>query len=524
MPKLPDPWAARRTARSASGIARQGPIDTSGYQKLAQVGIRTGSEMKQREDAYAYSRAQTILLEKQTTLINSLNDADYETYQDRYEEGMGPILEEAKEGLSAREAERFGLDAGKLASRGRIILQERGMQKQKEFELGQMIEDDAKGLETFLSAPNEMKGDIITNAMSRIDGLVMRGTLDPTTAASRKQALQRNWGIAYAKTLSPDELESFLETPQADLVPADVRGQLAVQAKEHRARAEAQVATDQIMTLPMEKRIAFARKNLSGQKRDDVVARLKVRNAEEEAAMQEIRANTFDAAHRHVLDGGRVDDIPQSEVDKLKSTDIDALMKTEAALAKGEKITTDWAVFTQLASLTEDELKAINPMDYRGSLSDKHYEDLVLDHVAVKNHDPIEFSHWTTKAQIRTNAMNEAGIEKDTDRAIAFDRYMSEQIQALEAQKARTDPENYKATMQELQAIADEAITKTVTHDGWLWDTESEPLFEMDEVGEIPEQAKRQIAEGLRKKNIEASEQNILRAYHNIRHGRPFNG
>lgn len=232
MPKLPDPWGARRTARSASGIAQQGAIDTSGAQALAQTAVNIGRGMKDREDRFAYAKAEGDFLSKQTDILRNLDDDDFDTYSDRYDQAVELALEESKKGLSSREAERFGLEMSLQMQRGRNVAIGKADDKRKDFNRAETKSAVDQGLIDFLDAPDEMKGQILRTVHNRIASAREDGYYTQQEAEAWRNSIDQSWSIAHAETLAPQARVEYLKREES--IPGHKKVAL-------RRRAEAEI-------------------------------------------------------------------------------------------------------------------------------------------------------------------------------------------------------------------------------------------------------------------------------------------
>ncbi|MEX2125494.1 MAG: hypothetical protein WD795_16495 [Woeseia sp.] len=159
----------------------------------------------------------------------------------------------------------------------------------------------------------------------------------------------------------PEGARAYFDANQADIAGTalDDLGRLVSTAE---GRGRAQTATDEIMLQGLTQKDALAKaRSYTGQERDDVVSRVKVRYNELESAKADREREVADAAWDVFGRTGKVSSIPARVLHELDGRTLQALKNAE----DGGAAATDWATYAELRELALTDPERFTKLDLR---------------------------------------------------------------------------------------------------------------------------------------------------------------
>jgi len=185
----------------------------------------------------------------------------------------------------------------------------------------------------------------------------------------------------------------------------------------------------------------------------------------------------------------------------------------------GTQPTTDWRKWTDLRSMGPNQLAKIDPWDYRNSLDDTKYNELLGMVAGVRNGDKKTqelLNGFQTDDQIvKETAINKLSMNPKSDDYANFNRMVNDQVVKLQQDTGK------KASTSDVQQIVDNLTIKVVTG-GMLWGTTEKPLYQLkagDKFGgvttlkDIPSSERRDIEKALKNMKKMDTDENILELY-----------
>lgn len=264
--------------------------------------------------------------------------------------------------------------------------------------------------------------------------------------------------------------------------------------------------------------------------RDAVETRLRQAFADREQARAERERNLFRNAATAVERTGDTTQVAPSVWAELEPAHRAALENRARQVREGVEPVTDYQRYYDLVSLasadeTRHKFVQVDLMQYRGELSNRHFEELARLQRSLRTGTKADeaLDGYRTKKQIVDDSMRTIGLDptvtdktskKKAEQVNLFRRRVDEEILALQAQTGK------KATGQDVQAIVDNLLIKgTVPGSGWIWD-DSKRLYELKPgeaidipADEIPPTERAKIEEALKRRGVAVTPANIAAAF-----------
>lgn len=264
--------------------------------------------------------------------------------------------------------------------------------------------------------------------------------------------------------------------------------------------------------------------------RDAVETRLRQAFADREQARAERERTLFRNAATAVERTGDTTQVAPSVWAELEPAHRTALETRARQVREGVEPVTNYQRYYDLMGLasadeTRHKFVQVDLMQYRGELSNRHFEELARLQGSLRTGTKADeaLDGYRTKKQIVDDSMRTIGLDptvtdktskKKAEQVNLFRRRVDEEILALQAQTGK------KATGQDVQAIVDNLLIKgTVPGSGWLWD-DSKRLYELKPgeaidipPDEIPPAERAKIEEALKRRNVAVTPANIAAAF-----------
>jgi soluble lytic murein transglycosylase len=201
-----------------------------------------------------------------------------------------------------------------------------------------------------------------------------------------------------------------------------------------------------------------------------------------------------------LTNGGKFSSLPADVQAAVPPKDVDNLMNFAAKLAKGDPVTTDWALYYQLKT-DPALLKQTNLMAVRDKLDDPEFKQLTAEQkAAISGNDATK---TRSASAIINGYMREAGIDptpRDDDAKGAaivgriysvFERQLSE-AESDAGKKLNTD---------EIKKVAAKLFTQVNVDGGWFGSDKNKPAVLVDAKADkvvVPDADRAQIIAALR--------------------------
>lgn len=264
--------------------------------------------------------------------------------------------------------------------------------------------------------------------------------------------------------------------------------------------------------------------------RDAVETRLRQAFADREQARAERERTLFRNAATAVERTGDTTQVAPSVWAELEPAHRAALETRARQVREGVEPVTNYQRYYDLMNLasadeTRHKFVQVDLMQYRGELSNRHFEELARLQGSLRTGTKADeaLDGYRTKKQIVDDSMRTIGLDptvtdktskKKAEQVNLFRRRVDEEILALQAQTGK------KATGQDVQTIVDNLLIKgTVPGSGWIWD-DSKRLYELKPgeaidipPDEIPPAERAKIEEALKRRNVAVTPANIAAAF-----------
>lgn len=498
MPRLPSAEdLGARVPRSVGSVTQ---ISDAGIgQQVARAADRVQRSVQNQielDNQFRFSSAETKFLIGQEKVLASLQDADYETYADRYREAMREVRKQASEMIrSPRDLQAFENRADVMMTRGELELSARAKARETDVMRGHFENDlselgDVAMTTSSLSPILQQANDYITGAIR--DGYVkaeegesVRRKFASDVAMRRLEMMPAEARIAALNNLSGVE---------RGILPEDVRQALI-------AKSQAELVT-----------LANRQRTLQ-------------RQAQEES---------YERAYEAIIaSDGDLSKIRMSDFPGLRPSQYHSLQELAAKKSAGYAVVTDPDAYYEIKTLLADQSKRQEATDFplsdfRHLLSESDYKTLtnaqaelagkMVDQPAL---DIIQAETAIVQDALRTMRIPQAKNDGSRASAEAAQRsamftQMVEQRKAERLSELReTNPNMKRLPQEELRAIVDQLTTKVVLERP-LWFDREEFAFEQ----EVPETDRQQIIEALQSEGRIVSEAAIRNLYIDMQRAR----
>ncbi|WP_323994701.1 hypothetical protein [Aeromonas hydrophila] len=239
MAKLPDANdLGRRGPQIAGGVASADMTQVSrAMQGLGNAIANTAGAIGEKIDRLNYADAQSHYLKKKIKIISAFeNDNDYATFNDRFNEEIAKARDEASSMLRNNEDLRtFSIEADNDIARSAEQIRNLARGKEKDHEIARVGNDIEERRNVALSTNDEATRQALIQANSdAIWGLHDRGFLTEQDAMKMSRGAAEDYALASVLMLDPAGRVAALSKPGiVDLIPADKRAQIKMQAEDH---------------------------------------------------------------------------------------------------------------------------------------------------------------------------------------------------------------------------------------------------------------------------------------------------
>ncbi|RMH12119.1 MAG: hypothetical protein D6698_15610 [Gammaproteobacteria bacterium] len=379
------PYAEPRVINPAAGLT----------QGLSHLGSALQEAEKKRAQLEAEDALQQFVRQTNDLLLSGQNPY-YGTKGKDAVNGSKVVLQKLEELKKATLSQVHDPDAQRLLSKSidaRIIterarIQTHALKGQQEWDLSLAktgAEQAAEEASLYVTDPKKVAA--ATTVIEQNLRVSMQGMPEESIVEARDNLLSKALaaGIIEKSKLDPALAKHLFEQYRDKLEADDYRRvENVVIEQERLQRAEAAVATIRSQhPWDLEAQVEAAR-GLFGNDvklQDEVKRRLTLEYTRDKTAREEGNRLAYETlADRMMLQGIPLDTLRKQfpeEISRLTAAQYSNLLKIEKDRAKGKVYTTDWAAWTQIMEMTPQQLKDMNPIDYRRKLDDKHYDKLL---------------------------------------------------------------------------------------------------------------------------------------------------
>jgi hypothetical protein len=238
VPRLPTGDTARSVARPVRGVVRADSTGTAqAANRLSQAAFSAGVAAQEKENAFKYAKAKTGYLAEQQELIDSLQDDDWETYEERYQKGADDLRAKYAEEIGPGDLKKFDLEmtANKLNGLRSVRKNAQGMER--DFALADVGEGVATNRTAALAATTpEERAEYLRASQELIEGARDRGYLTQEQAGEYGRRVAVDYAHGALDALPPQQRIDALDDYQ-NILDRDVRAKIRRQA-ENQIRVE----------------------------------------------------------------------------------------------------------------------------------------------------------------------------------------------------------------------------------------------------------------------------------------------
>lgn len=488
MPKLPTDIGYNAPQAGAAVVAPR--VAPTGLTTIGQAMRKVGGEVLEKEDQLSYARAKSMLLSSQVEAYQKIDDEDFGTYKQRYEEIVGKSLQEAR-GLirSARDRAMFDAESQLQMARGVDQITKKAWDMEKSIGVATLNEQLESQRRAAMDAiDNATRVQALRNSQELIQGAQQRRYLDPDQAQAMSQKAAVDYAAASVEVLPWDQQIAMLKNPKgtaAEYLPKDARDTLMKRA-------------------------------IAGQESDMLRA-----ERAREVRQKELQRNAWDQLEQN---GYRVDAIDQGVFLELDAERQNALLRMAESAAKGQQTVTNeklYAQFVNIAATSPNDFIGIDLERVRDQLSDSDYRRLNELQAGVASQ---QSEALTKRKQLQTNKaivdgklreidINPNAKEGTSDAEDAF------RIRALasRAYDLFIEREGREPTNDEMLGIVNRITAEHVLEKRpFFWPDKKVRAYEADVIDlpeEIPASEYDQIVAALKRAGMPATDEYIVRMY-----------
>lgn len=274
MPILPDVDRVRSAPRSRRGITedRTAGIEERGLDIFSATLAQVADERNQRTQEFALAKAKAGIQQAQVDFANETSeDRDYATLEQRFRDRMSKARDAAIKDVRGQEARsRFQMEADLQIEAAALSQRERAHKIEGDVGRSDLDELLANARTSVLATKDEaLRGSIIDNVGTALDGAVKSGYITAQEATNSKQSWVKSYAAGAMETLEPEQRVEALKKPAgnaARFLDEDERVRLLREAESEveRKRREAEAEA--------KSRMVEARQSMDDHLRDIAVA------------------------------------------------------------------------------------------------------------------------------------------------------------------------------------------------------------------------------------------------------------
>lgn len=547
MPTLPDrnSLGARPVAQSSRGVTRiqTGQVEQAAGALGNQV-AEMGAEFKRRDDVEKVSTVMTQFEDEQRKFLLEGDDA----VLNRSGENAKGSLKGAEDWWEGKSSEYLGRLDNPDQQRAfqKMLQQQRGTvlnsvarheSKQREISFANTLEARIN-TSTERAAALAGNPEVVQQSKAQIsDSLNViaksRGW-SPEVLAQKRQETLTGFHSAQVDALieaDPEAATAYYKANKGEIGAAQ-RGKIEDMLEAETFRRKSQATTDGLMAqgLTAEETLAAARQIQDPKERDEVVSRVKARLSERASFAETERAKLLLQVTNYIDETGSTDDIPAKIWGSLSIPERNQFKKYASDQRSGIPVKTDYNTYYELSQMRAEEPGKFRTLDltkHFGSLGDTERKQVIgWQRDMLEGEASGKDATWiSTKNGIVNDALNSMGIDygktagsDEAQRAANFRGAIERKLALWQEENPgkQIQPEEFRALVNR------QTIDVKLPGEGWFGTDKSMPLFEAEsapdwyfsgDVGDLPEQDRREIEAALEARNIPATDELILQMY-----------
>lgn len=538
MPKVATYGQPRVSTQAVQGARAQGlPSSAFGLAPLAQgaANLATGlQEMQQRIDTTAAEEA-ALKFEREKNDLFFNPDTGYFNSQGRNAYDGAKGITESLQALERKYAETLESPAARQAfervaqkhlSNAQVDIMRHASQGLKAWEtatLEAQVENTIENASLYwadserLGVQRALGRQALLDAADRqgITGDALNERLQTYESSFTKAAISSalNSGSAAAEALMK-QIGNRLEGP--DFV--QVEKAIATKKKAEQTQFQAQYATAQASKIVNQydtRQDVMDAVNRIGdpELRDKTMREAMYQYGQKKQAEKELQSESFEAAENHLLDGGTAESFRAIDPEGWERLTV----KQKRKLEEGEPVVTDWNTFTDLMTMSDDEIKKVDITEHFPNLAPAQRTQVINRQKSALgkggNSTKVDAQVGRTRAaQIKSTVTQLFGkpSKQDLVKVDQFHALLDSEVQHRESQKGSP------LTSEEFTALLGDftrkvVVTRSVGGIDWLAPDKEMTIDDL--MGKLEPGELDQLREFLQSKNIPVTSENLINAY-----------
>jgi len=431
------------------------------------------------DNRFRVASAESGLLIGSEKLLAELADADYETYQKRYDEGMQKIRADVGKRIkSPRDLAAFELRADQILTRGQLDVAARAKAMEVDRSRGQFDTDLAGLTDTALIA-----GDmsiVLESANELITGAIQQGIVKAEEGEQARRNFAVNVATRRLEMMPPEaRIAALKASPESGLLPADVKAMM-----EEKASAE-------ILT----------------------------RNNLQRTMQRQAQEDLYEQAYETIMAAdGDLSKVNVSDFRGLRPSQYDSLKELAAKRSAGYAVITDPDAYYKLKLMAGDPAQReafadVSLSDQRHLLSESDYKTLVTAQAEARGEaqDGVADGITTENAVIKS-ALSDMEIPTTGADAVGENARKAALFTRMVEQRKLSRMQELGLTKnlprEELYKIVDDLTKEVAIQKDWWFDSTARAWEQ-----EVPDSERAQIIEALEEEGSPVNEAAIRNLY-----------
>jgi len=500
------------------------------FTDFGEAAFRSGAAVQDKQDTFAINMANQAYLQLDDKVRREVQELDdYSTWDEEYKNRMAVGLEPIVSGVRGNQnQELFRERAASTVSQGSGIMFDAAFKREAIKGQADAFNALEATRETFLTtSDSRLRTTYLDHAHEIIKSAEANGYIDAAQAAEKRASLGQDYAVSWVDMQEPAMQEAILKasidageagsgTP-ADIIKADKKHAMWLSAqnanKVDTVRQDSQAFAAQAVEMFPDDDAAqrkWVRANVKDpETKDEAVRRIDQRSNQRASDVKALNDKTYQSVGDDVMAGKRsTDSLTQEELEILTVEQQKQLKAIESSrLAPKE---TDWGEWTNLkvalSTMTPEQVRAVQPMNYRLALADAEFKELLNTVTKAQNNEPYQIHNNSTAWQ-KMNQMTDGKM--NTTAGAVLNKMFSVKAAALELEQEA--PLSDEQQMDILSSVA-----KHVAYDSgnlfWGPNDFDKPLYKVA-MKDIPDADKETIRQIILNKGGQPSDINILTIY-----------
>ena len=268
MPKIPDQIQVGVPRSSRAVIAPAG-VDNSGLNSVVALGRGIAADQKRKadleenkQDRIAYAKGKSALIAAQNEVVDGIDDDDFSTYGERFDEAFNKRAEEAGSAITSDyDKELFEIEKEEAYRRGKDKLNTRAQSKERDFGISTLNEVLDQNRTAALESDDDDRREYIKSTMDAIEGAREKGYISAVQAQDARRKWTKDFSIASIELEPADQREAAVNGELGAFIDEDIKQSIIT-----KANREVEIATKRAQIV--------AQKDLSVRIKDSTAAYL----------------------------------------------------------------------------------------------------------------------------------------------------------------------------------------------------------------------------------------------------------